>query len=330
MGRTELADWTPIRLDFSGPAPAVWWADLSGERFTDPFFDQTVARWESGPTARPLVRTGLDELEGLDGAPSLDPAGMIFHLSRCGSTLVSRLLGTQPGIVVVAEPAPLNSLLGLDPAHVDPASLVKAVRLLVRALGRRRHGDERHLVLKCTSWNIVRREVLAAAFPKTPWIWVQRDPVRVLASLLAEPPGWLAPRADLVKAAPLFGIDPTLVPGMRRAEFASRALAAMLEAAADQPAGRLVVDYADLPDAVWARVAPHFGLEIGAGAIDRMAEQSRFYSKDPTPRPFARGAVEERPVSETTREIAEQFAGPGYRALDSVELTRATVPRDEG
>ncbi|MEE3063598.1 MAG: hypothetical protein VYA67_06470 [Actinomycetota bacterium] len=324
MGRTELADWTPIRLDFSGPAPAVWWADLSGERFTDPFFDQTVARWESGPTARPLVRTGLDELEGLDGTPSLDPAGIIFHLSRCGSTLVSRLLGTLPGIVVVAEPAPLNSLLGLDPAQVDPAFLVKAVRLLVRALGRRRHGDERRLVLKCTSWNIVRREVLAAAFPQTPWIWVQRDPARVLASLLAEPPGWLAPAADLVKAAPLFGIDPTLVPAMERAEFAARALAAMLEAAADQPVGRLVLDHADLPDAVWACAAPHFGLPTSADAIDRMAEQSRFYSKDRAPRPFAGGGAEERPVSEATRKIAERFAAPGYRALDSVDLTRAT------
>ena len=65
------------------------------------------------------------------------------------------------------------------------------VRLLVRALGRRRHSDEQQLVLKCTSWNIRRRAVLAAAFPETPWIWVQREPARVLASLLATPPGWL-------------------------------------------------------------------------------------------------------------------------------------------
>ncbi|MEZ0352731.1 hypothetical protein [Mycobacterium sp. pR1184] len=321
MGHRELDDWTPIRLDFSGPAPALWWADLSAERFTDPFFDQTVARWESGPSARPLIRTGLDELESLDGTASLDPAGMIFHLSRCGSTLVSRLLGTHPGLVVVAEPAPLNSLLGLNPAHVDPAVLVKTVRLLVRALGRR-HGDDRQLVLKCTSWNIVRREVLAEAFPDTPWIWVQRDPASVLASLLAEPPGWLRPQADLVKAAQLFGIDPTLVPTMERAEFASRALAAMLEAAAAQPAGRLVLDYAYLPEAVWACAAPHFGIETSAGVIARMAEQSRLYSKDPTPRPFAGAGAEDRPVSGTTREIAERFAGPGYRGLNSVALTR--------
>ena len=200
MELADLARWTPVRLDFSGPAPAVYWADLSAERFVEPFFDQTVARWASGPSARPLVKTGLEALGALDGEPSLEPAGMIFHLSRCGSTLVSRLLGTLPGVVVIAEPAPLNALLGLDPDRVDDAALAKIVRLLVRALGRCRHGDERRLVLKCTSWNIRRRAVLAAAFPETPWIWVQRDPARVLASLLAEPPGWLG-----LQAAPRSG-----------------------------------------------------------------------------------------------------------------------------
>ena len=34
---------------------------------------------------------------------------------------------------------------------------------MVRALGRCRHGDERRLVLKCTSWNVRRQAVLAAA-----------------------------------------------------------------------------------------------------------------------------------------------------------------------
>ena len=100
MELTDLVHWTPIRFDFSGPAPTVDWADLSAERFVEPFFDQTVARWASGPHARPLVRTGLEALVALDDEPSLEPAGMIFHLSRCGSTLVSRLLGTLPGVVV--------------------------------------------------------------------------------------------------------------------------------------------------------------------------------------------------------------------------------------
>lgn len=317
MELADLARWTPVRLDFSGPAPAVYWADLSAEHFVEPFFDQTVARWASGQRARPLVKTGLEALVALDSEPSLELAGMIFHLSRCGSTLVARLLGTLPGVVVLAEPAPLNAILRLDPDRVDEAALVGVVRLLVRALGRCRHSDERRLVLKCTSWNIRRRAVLAAAFPETPWIWVQRDPVRVLASLLAEPPGWLGLQAVPPWAGRRFGLDPAAVPAMARVEFAARALGAMLEAAATDPAQRLSIDHADLPAAVWKRVTPHFGLKTDPAAIKHMIEESRFYAKDPAPRVFAGDAPERRPMTDAVREAAQRFAEPGYGALAS-------------
>jgi hypothetical protein len=317
MELAELARWTPIRVDLSGAAPVIDWADLSEERFVEPFFDQTVARWASGSRARPLVRTGLEALIILDNEPSLEPAGMIFHLSRCGSTLVSRLLGTLPGAVVIAEPSPLNALVGLDPGRVSEVTLVRLVRLLVRALGRCRHGDEQHLVLKCTSWNIRRREILAAAFPETPWIWVQRDPANVLASLMTTPPGWLGLGVTSPRTARLFGLDPAAVPARARVEFAARALGAMLEAAATDPAGRLSIDYADLPGAVWRRVAPHFGLEADSAAIERMIEESRFYSKDPSPRVFDEDAPGRRPMTAAIRDAAQRFAEPGYRALAS-------------
>jgi hypothetical protein len=317
MELADLARWTPVRFDFSGPVPVVDWADLSAERFVEPFFDQTVARWASGPRARPFVRTGLEALAALDNEPSLEPAGMIFHLSRCGSTLVSRLLGTLPGVVVLAEPTPLNALLGLDADRVDEATLVRVVRPLVRALGRCRHGDERWLVLKCSSWNIRRRAVLAAAFPETPWVWVQRDPVQVLASLLAEAPGWLGLQAEPSRAEQLFGLDSAAVPAMARAEFAARALGAMLEAAASDPAQRLPIDHADLPAAVWQRVVPHFGLEADSAAIELMTDQSRFYAKDPAPQVFGGDAPGHRPVTDAMREAARRFAEPGYRALAS-------------
>ncbi|MEY8018397.1 hypothetical protein [Mycobacterium servetii] len=310
MQLADLARWTPIRLDFSGSAPAVYWADLSTERFAEPFFDQTVNRWAAGPTARPLVKTGLQAMAALDTEPSLEPAGMVFHHSRCGSTLVSRLLSTLPGVVVVAEPAPLNTLLGLGPAVVDEATLVRLVRLVVRALGRRRHGDEHRLVLKCTSWNIRRRGVLAAAFPETPWVWVQREPARVLASLLADPPGWLGLQAHPQRAARRFGLDPASVPAMSRAEFAARALGAMLEAAASDPHGRLCIDYADLPAAAWNRVAPHFGLETDSAAVELMTEAARFYSKGR--RLFA---GDRRRITDEMRTAAQRYAEPGYRAL---------------
>jgi hypothetical protein len=315
MEVADLARWTPVRFDLSTSTPTVDWADLSAERFVEPFFDQTVGRWSTGPRARPLVRTGLDALVALDGEPSLDPAGLIFHVSRCGSTLVSRLLATMPRVVVIAEPSPLNALLALDPARVDGATLIQVVRLLVRALGRRRHGDEQHLVLKCTSWNIRRQEILTAAFPNTPWVWVQRDPVHVVASLLAKPPGWLGHHVPPMQTALRFGIDPAAAPTITREEFAARALGSMFSSAATGPPRRICVDYAELPRAVWQRVAPHFGIEVDSAAIERMTEQSRYYSKDAEPQHFSDEKSEVRPMTDEMADAVQRLAGPGYRQL---------------
>jgi hypothetical protein len=68
---------------------------------------------------------------------------------------------------------------------------------------------------------------------------------------------------------------------------------------------------------VWERIAPHFGLETDAAAIERMTAQSRFYSKDATPRVFDGQASERRLITDAMRTVAERFAEPGYRALAS-------------
>ena len=135
--------------------------------------------------------------------------------------------------------------------------------------------------------------------------------------MLATPPGWLGLGATTPRTARLFGLDPATVPARARVEFAARALGAMLEAAATDPTRRLTVDYADLPGAIWQRITPHFGLEADSAAIERMTAESRFYSKDPSPRGFDADASERRLMTTAMREAAERFAGPGYRALAS-------------
>jgi hypothetical protein len=309
----DLAGWTPIRLALDPPEPVLDWCDLRGLRFEEPFFDQTVARWTSGDAPRPVIRTTLQELLALDGEPSLDPAGFIFHMSRCGSTLVSRLLSTLPGMIVVSEPGPINSLLEADPERVHEEARIAVLRLLIRALGRIRNGDETGYVVKLSSWNVRLLPLFRRAFPNTPRIWVQRRPAEVMASILAGPPGWMRLRNDPRRAEYLFGLDPVAVAGMTAEEFCARALAAMLAAWRDEAdEGTLVLDYRDLPGAVWERVAPFLGLAPSEGDFARMADEARFYAKDPAKRVFVgnTGAIPE-PI----RDLARELVGPVYDRL---------------
>jgi hypothetical protein len=311
MTPADLAGWTPVALDFAGAAASIDWGDLRGVRFAEPFFQQTVERW-AGADPAPLVRTGLDALEALDAAPSLDPCALVFHTSRCGSTLLSRLLGTVPGVLVVAEPAPLNALLLAE--DVDVGTL----RLLVRALGRRRFGDERHYVLKLSSWNVRRHAMLRRAFPAAAAIWLQRDPVAILSSLLASPPGWLGLRQS-DRAPAIFGIA-EMDEGV--AAFLVRALAAMLAAASDIADEALLLDYAELPEAVWSRVAPFLGIDLTPADVTRMRQEARYDAKALACRPFG-GDDPARPA--LAPDIGARLAAsaaPLYRELERRRASR--------
>ena len=311
MELAELAQWTPVRLSLQPPDAVIDWCDLRGIRFEEPFFDQSVARWAE----RPLVRSSLQELALLDAEPSLDPCGFVFHMSRCGSTLVSRLLSTLPGMVVVSEPGPINSLLEIDPELVDAGARVAVLRLLIRALGRVRFGDERRSIVKLSSWNVRLLPLFRAAFPAVPWIFVHRAPVEVMASILSGPPGWMQLRRFPRHAEYLFGLDPEAVEAMAPAEFCARALAAMVEAwLAEAPPGAVAVDYSTLPTAVWERIAPALGLGLRDEDIARMAEEARYSAKEPGRRVFTAAAPALGAPPEW-QDLARRWIEPAYARL---------------
>lgn len=308
-----LARFTPVSLDLAPGAASVDWGDLAGLRFAEPFFDQTVERWAGGSAPR-LVRTDLAAFEALDATPSLDPAALVFHLSRCGSTLVSRLLARIPGTLVIAEPKPVNTLLLAGPAMLGEAEAARLLRLLVRALGRRRFGDEQRYVLKLSSWNIARLGLFRRAFPGVPVIWVQRRPVEVLASLVADPPGWLVLRHAPQEAGRLFGLAADELAQLDVAGFCARALATLLAAARAIDGARLTIDYRDLPDAVWTRIAPFIGVALGDAEIALLREEARYHAKDPARRLFTGDAPERRAPSDALRKLAAEYLEPLYSA----------------
>ena len=113
-----------------------------------------------------------------------------------------------------------------------------------------------------------------AAFPDTPWVFLYRDPVEVLASHERRPGRQTAPGALLGHAAgsAAAGIEHT-----------AQVLARTCEAAADalSRGGGLLVDYRELPEALFARILPHFGAAPDAAERAAMAAASRRDAKVP-------------------------------------------------
>lgn len=167
--------------------------------------DSLVAmRTDSGLAAM----TSLAQLARREAEEPVLPLGaLVFHCSRCGSTLLSRLFQHAPGTRVFAEPEALPHYL-----HAHSAALLRGegadeLRTFIRAFGLAPRPGEKRLVLKLTSLSIAYLPVFRACFPAVPFIYLLRDPVEVVQSLSRHLPGFLHDRRRNMLAE-LFGQPP--------------------------------------------------------------------------------------------------------------------------
>lgn len=122
-----------------------------------------------------------------------DPTGFIFHMSKCGSTLVAKVLDQPDTLLVVKEPTPLHENLWqyLTNNWQTPIAPTKEnlrlIRNLIQILGRNRLPRQEAYFVRFRSWNIAFVEIIQQAFPDTPCLFIYRDPVKVMASILNKP-----------------------------------------------------------------------------------------------------------------------------------------------
>ena len=310
----SLSAWTPVHVHTTGRAPVVDWA-LAGERFTAPFFEDDAHRVMQHPFNQVFARsTSLDVVDALRAsAPGIAPAGFVFHMSRCGSTLISQMLSRLSDTIVVSEAQPLDALLrlrGRVPGLRDE-TLMQWLRGMTSALAQPR-GGERRLFVKFNAWHVLELPFIASAFPAVPWVFVFREPRAVLASQARLPGPELFPESiDPVH----LGIDAAAAHALVPEQYGARVIAAFCNAALRCAGiGRMhFVDYAGLPQAVFSDLLPFFGIEPAAEEIGCMRDVARHdvKARDDVFRPR-----EADPRSAPgIEELASRWLDPPYAAL---------------
>lgn len=181
-----LKGWLPWRMSKSSPEALCEWI-FTGERaFTEPFFDDTVAvcRREPENNRRYRVVSSLDMLGGwAEQTEALSPSAIIFHVSRCGSTLLSQLLACDPEHLVLSEVPFFDELLRLPFKHQVPAATTeKYLGAALRLYGQKRTPRQQRLFIKTDSWHLHFYETFRTLFPATPFILLYRHPSEVLRS----------------------------------------------------------------------------------------------------------------------------------------------------
>lgn len=213
MTTHPLQDWIPDKLRLTDTDIGCRWLYVGDQQFDAPFFDETRQQCLHYPQNSALYQS-LSTLDGLielaQTVPAVVPTAFIFHVSRCGSTLLSQLLSGNSQHIVLSEVPLLDELLRLHerrpnlPANQQEQAICAALRLL----GQQRTGQETRLFVKLDSWHIHEHARLRRLFPTVPMVLLYRSPNAVVASHRKQRgmhavPGLLPPC--------LFGLDPATV-----------------------------------------------------------------------------------------------------------------------
>jgi len=321
--------WIPIRVYADAQGYRVDWCYFGPRRLTEPFFRDSVQIALQEPFNLAFRQdTGIDAL--LDWArmqPGIHPTAFIFHTSRCGSTLLSRMLMALESHVVVSEPPLLDAVLR---AHYSiptlPADIqVTWLRATLSALAQRRTGIESRFVVKLDAWSITELPLMRRAYPDVPWIFLYRDPLEVATSQLTMPGAYMVPGV-LGPSVASISVDDAIA--MPRAEFITRILGRIFEAGLEgcRTFGGRPVNYRELPDALWTSLAADFGVATDATAIAALRDAARFDAKNPQ---FEFMRDTERKLRASGAELVhavDRWVAPAYAALEALAGHAAAPP----
>ena len=277
-GFPSTANWIPERLVPVDGATGCRWVDIGDTRFTDPFFEMTLDRRRRD---RPPYSSTLQHLYDVAAAvPAVPPCAIIFHVSRCGSTLVAQLFGCDPASIVLSEVPVLDQLLRSD--LPDREVLFSAA---LRVLGRPRFGESK-LFVKADAWHLYYADTLRRLYPEVPFVLLYRSPDAVLESHRRARGMHLVP--GLLERAPFavpFDADRHTLD-----QYAAAVLEGyyrtMLDVAAVDPR-TLLVSYEEGFPAAFERIAAWLGLPLEATLLAEIRARCAYDGKRPQA-PFSR------------------------------------------
>ncbi|MCW3847201.1 sulfotransferase [Sphingomonas sp. LB-2] len=313
--------WLPARCAIEAGF-AIDWYHYAAAPLAEPFFADTRNRAGMRPFNQLFrYRTQFGDFIQADREGALQPDGFIFHMSRCGSTLVSQMLAALPGTIVVSEADMLDMIVQLpllaqgvsNELHID------ALRAVVAALGRDRSGTSQRYFIKLDSWHTLALPLFRQAFPDVPWIFLYREPVEVLVS---------QERMRGTQTAP--GVLPPQIFGFTEAEmslpdvdYIARVLARTCSAVTDQweLGGGLAVDYRELPDAMLTRILPHFGIDPAPGERALLDAASGRDAKAPDTGFKPDSARKREEAGPATRAAAERHMAAVHARLQALNVS---------
>jgi hypothetical protein len=330
MPNSRNGGWLPIEISVDRQptvisGTTVRWMEFGTTPLAEPFLYHTVTRLrEVNPPAREL-ETDLEAVLRVGGQHAIiPPLGFIFHISRCGSTLIANALKLSRGTRVVSEARPITQLFlpYSDPGPYLADRRTQMRRMLLNSLfsifANYNSTDVKPLIIKFMSINTLCMSTIRSFWPQVPCIVVIRDPVEVIVGNLTGG-GLMSYKTDPAMACEMFRwqCSRTHVENMANEEFCAKVVGRYLEAALNERGENCrVVDYEDINAAKIHDIAAFFKIEFSPqlNILDKVLGN---YAKDPTAsRQFEDDrARKQRSATSRVRDAAKRWAIPAYTSL---------------
>jgi hypothetical protein len=233
-----------------------------------------IQKCVSGLPVLPEWAAGLDVVK---------PTAFIFHLSRCGSTLVSQLLSLHPATIVLPEVPFLDELLRL---HLqwpgcDEATADVWLEAAIKFYGQKKSEAEEHLFIKTDCWHVFFYERLRKLYPDVPIVLLYRSPDEVLRS---------QQKRRGMQAVP--GIIEPVIPGIKPEEIihsdfdhyfsmVMEKILAKFFYILEKDKHTLLVNYNEGPVSILKKIAAVTALAINNDLLKKMEQRSRYHAKYP-------------------------------------------------
>lgn len=178
-----LLHWIPYKLIEKDNDVYFEWIYLGDRKYTDPFFEETISKCKSHPYNSKVVKVVSTIENLLDWSKqliSVELKSLVFHVSRCGSTMLSQSLVTSSGNIMISE-APLIDQI-LRTTVFDFKQKCVLVEAVIRLLGQKRFPEQKNLIIKLDAWHIFNVAQFRLIFPELPFMLLYREPAEVLKS----------------------------------------------------------------------------------------------------------------------------------------------------
>ena len=316
----------PVAID---PEYRVIWLDVGDYPFLEWKFRFSIRNLLEQRGIGTCFSTHIDilSMKELDLGCNRPPAGFVFHMSKCGSTAMSRILDQSTGHLVLKEPTPVHENLWQyltenwrHPVVPSEANL-RLVRNLLQAMGRVRLPHQESYFVKFRSWSTAFLDVIQQAFPVTPSLFMYREPVQVMASILSKPTTGLPRLNDCGAAAFITGVSDRELNGMDALDYFTRFYRQYLHIALTRMDGDFHhLNYREMnKDSLPAILREAFGYSPEEPVLAKMLAQLDVYSKDDsgTMRFTSDSTEKDRLVTPAMRQAADRHLMELYDRLEA-------------